>query len=146
MSGPPPLIDHLGWDLTRVARAWAARYHALWAEAGFDWADQARGALIPHIGRHGASQAEIARRAGLTRQAVQRHITALEADGIVRRLPDPEDARNRIVVFSAEGYAALAAGDRIKKTLEAEIDASLGPRKARELRALLEQVRTQLED
>ena len=29
MSGPPPLIDHLGWDLTRVARAWAARYHAL---------------------------------------------------------------------------------------------------------------------
>lgn len=32
-----PLIDHIGWDLTRAAQAWKARFTAKMVEAGFPW-------------------------------------------------------------------------------------------------------------
>jgi DNA-binding MarR family transcriptional regulator len=120
----PP--DHLGWLLHRASAAWKRRFAARMVEAGHPWYAEARGALLRHLGPQPVSQAEIAARAGLTKQAVQQHLDALAADGIVERIPDPDDARRRRVRLTRAGLAALAAGDRIKARLDAEDAARLG--------------------
>ncbi|MEU8226870.1 MarR family transcriptional regulator [Kribbella sp. NPDC048915] len=52
---------------------------------------------------------EIAAKLGVDASVVSRQLTALEADGLVSRRPDPADARVGLVSLSAEGKAQLEA-------------------------------------
>jgi DNA-binding MarR family transcriptional regulator len=52
---------------------------------------------------------EIAARLGVDASVVSRQLTALEADGLVSRRPDPADARVGLVSLSARGKAQLEA-------------------------------------
>lgn len=131
----PP--DHVGWLLHRASAAWKRRFVARMVAAGYPWYAEARGALLQHLGPQPVSQAEIAARSGLTKQAVQQHLDALAADGIVARLPDPDDARRRRVRLTPAGLAALAAGDRIKAVIEAQDVARLGQARHAALRTAL---------
>ena len=134
MSGPP---DHIGLELVRAAEAWEQAFNAAMVAAGYPLFAEARGRLIRYIGRDGVGQAELAARAGLTKQAVQLHLVALERDGVLTRAPVAGDRRARRVIFTDRGRAMLAAGDRIKAELESGIIARIGAARFADLRAVL---------
>lgn len=88
----------------------------------------AHAALFPHIDLDGTRITEIARRAGVTKQAVGQLVDDLEAMGAVERVADPTDGRARLVRFARgpDGEHAILAGLRVLATLEGELAAELG--------------------
>src|SRR4051812_47364638 len=121
----PDLIDHLGWRLWRAARVWKAEFDTRMAAAGFAWFTEARSGLLAHVGPSGVRQADLVRRMGLTKQAVQQIVDELAAEGIVERRPDPGDARGRIVALTAAGFSAAHAANAVKRAIDADQRARL---------------------
>ena len=140
----PP--DHIGWDLVRAARTWETAFTFRMVAAGHTWFGEARGRLLQYIPRTGIAQSTIVSRAKLTKQAVQQHLEALEKDGILRREPMPADQRQRRVVPTETGLAAMDDADQIKQQIEAELGVLLGDAPLRILRQLLSDVATYSQD
>lgn len=124
----PLLPEHVGVDLWRAATAWRDRFHAEMVERGHTWMGDARGSIATHLDPDGLSQAELVRRMGVSKQAVQQLVDALEAEGIVRREADPNDGRGRRVVYTERGVASLRDGVKVKRAIEAEYKKRLGVR------------------
>lgn len=122
----PDLIDHIGWDLWNATQAWKHRFTQEMVERGFPWYGEARGGLIHLIGARGIAQADLAAKARMTKQAVQQHLDDLVIDGVVERIPDPSDARRKIVHYTQAGIHALREANNVKRAIEADYRATLG--------------------
>ena len=120
------LPDHIGWRLWQASRAWQAEFSAAMRTAGHRWFSEARAGLIGHIPRRGLRQSQLIQRAGISKQAVQQLVDGLEEEGVLQRLPDPDDRRGKIVSFTDKGLAALSDGDRIKLDIERDYRHRLG--------------------
>jgi DNA-binding MarR family transcriptional regulator len=83
-----------------------------------------------HITRHlelqGTRLTELAQRAGMSKQAMGDLVDQCEAWGLVRREPDPRDARARIVRFTPSGLAWLQAFKEAVAQAEREFRAEVG--------------------
>ncbi|MEO1312564.1 MAG: MarR family winged helix-turn-helix transcriptional regulator [Pseudomonadota bacterium] len=130
-----PLIDHIGWDLWRLTGHWKARYSAAMVAAGFHWYADARGNLMPLIGRDGVAQNDLVARAGMTKQAVQQHLDSLTRDGVITRVSDPGDARRKRIMFTAKGLASLDAANAIKAEIEDHYASLIGVERLKALQA-----------
>ncbi len=119
-------IDHIGWRLWDAAAVWKEKFAAEMVAAGHDWYQEARSSVVPYVGLKGTKQADIVARMGLSKQAVQQLIVDLEQSGILRRDPDPDDGRGKIVRFTEKGMAAQRDSQKAKLKVEAEIKATLG--------------------
>lgn len=88
------------------------------------------GAAHIHITRHlpeaGARLTDLARHAGMTKQAMGALVSQCEAWGMVTRENDPTDARARRVAFTATGLAWLAAYQAAVAHTEDELRAAVG--------------------
>jgi DNA-binding MarR family transcriptional regulator len=116
-NGPP---DHIGWTLWRAAQVWRGEFTAAMVAEGHAWFGQARGNLMMHIcPDNGIRQGDLVARVKMSKQAVQQFVDELVADGILRRLPDGEDARARRLSLTEAGHAAMRDADRIKAEIEA---------------------------
>ena len=93
-------------------------------------------ALLPHIDLDGTRVTEIARRLGVTKQAVAPLVDELVAWGVLEKVADPADARARRVRF-AGGGAALLPGLDVLQAFEQELAGTLGEAWPAELRDLL---------
>jgi DNA-binding MarR family transcriptional regulator len=82
--------------------------------------------LLPYIDLDGTRITEIARRMGVTKQAVNQAVGELEAMRMVRRTQDPTDGRAKLVRFTARGKRALLDGLRVLGEIESELAHSLG--------------------
>ncbi len=82
--------------------------------------------LFPHIDLTGTRQTELARRLGVSKQAVGVLVDELVAMGALERLPDPADGRARLVRF-ADGPDTLLHGLQVLAGLERELAEELGP-------------------
>lgn len=142
-TGP---IDHIGWGLSRAARAWKRRFVRRMVVRGYPWYGEARGTLIQHIGRQGIAQAALPRRAGMTKQAVQQLLDELCADGVVERVADPDDARRKLVRFTRAGLDALRAADEVKRSIEGDIRAAIGAEELDSLKSTLARLAGMEED
>jgi DNA-binding MarR family transcriptional regulator len=78
---------------------------------------------------------ELARRMRVSQQAASKAAAELERLGYVERAPDPDDARVRRLALSERGRAAVAAGRTARAEVAAALEARLGPRRAKALRA-----------
>lgn len=94
-------------------------------------------ALLPHVDLDGTRITELAERVGVSKQAVSQLVDDLEAVGVLARVPDPDDARARRVVFTPLGRASLFDGLEVLRGLETELEASIGARRMGELRRAL---------
>ncbi|WP_246691445.1 MULTISPECIES: MarR family winged helix-turn-helix transcriptional regulator [unclassified Mesorhizobium] len=112
------LPDHIGWRLWQASRAWQAEFAAAMRAAGHGWFTEARAGLLGHIARDGIRQAALIDRSAISKQAVQQLLDGLEAEGVVQRLPDPQDGRGKLVGYTRKGLAALRDGDSIKLQIE----------------------------
>lgn len=83
---------------------------------------------------------DLARRMGLTKQAVGQIVDTLEQKGFVARRPDPADGRAKVIDYTQDGYALI---DRlIDATLAAErrIAQTIGRNDLAALKALLTRI------
>ena len=120
------LIEHVGWRLWQASQIWQNRFRRGMVDAGYPWFNEARATMVPYIGRAGSRQSDLAARSGLTKQAVQQLIDALVRDGVVERSPDPDDARGRLVYFTAAGMQLLADANVVKQRIEQEFNSAIG--------------------
>src|SRR5213593_4367911 len=135
-----------GVDDTPLARLLLEAHRALGgelleglAERGYDDVRPGHAALFMTIDRRsGTRLTELARRAHMTKQGMMLLVDDLEERGYVRRVPDPEDGRAKIVRLTAKGRNYVAEARRAMAAVESRARRLLGDRRFESLRSSLE--------
>ena len=83
-------------------------------------------ALLPHLDLEGTRLVDLARRVGVSKQAVGQLVDELQELGVVERVPDPADGRARRVRFTRSGFRALLHGLGVLDGLERELARAMG--------------------
>jgi DNA-binding MarR family transcriptional regulator len=121
-----------------LAATGGPRLQAAFAAAGLDGIRPAQAvALVPLTGG-GLHASDLADRLGVSRQAVAQAISALERHSYVTRVPNPADARTRIIELTPRGRQALRVMRSNATSLEKRWEQVLGQRRLDELRKTLE--------
>jgi DNA-binding MarR family transcriptional regulator len=94
-------------------------------------------ALFPHLSSEGVRGAELAKKLGVTKQAVSQLLTELEEWGVVEQVPDPQDGRAKLVRFTAKGQRGLVQGLTVLRELEQELADKIGKRRMHDLHTAL---------
>src|SRR5680860_241420 len=120
---------------------------------GFQIVDGVVGAGFPQKPKHSAVFAQIdpkgsrltdlAHRANITPQAMGALVDELEDLGYVIRQPHPNDRRAKLIVLTANGRAAVEAGQQTIVGLENRITEILGAEEHETLRRLLTKLLTE---
>ena len=100
--------------------------------------NQAR--VFQRIDARGSRLSQLAEASQLPKQTVGSIVDQLEKAGYVRRVPDPDDARARLVVVAERGREAVALGAPVLEEVEANWRAHLGEARYRTLRTILEEL------
>lgn len=108
--------------------------------AGYTGIRPSHGCIFRHLDVEGSKLSELADLSGMSKQAFGEHVANVEALGYVKRVPDPEDGRAKLIVPTARGREALLLGRQIFADLEREWAAALGEDRISELRETLEQI------
>src|SRR3954454_8092134 len=116
-------------DMVRAARA-----HG-WPEAKF-----AHNAVFGTLGLEGARTADLAVRAGITRQSMGEIVRELVELGIVEMTPDPTDRRAKLVTYTELGRSEVAQGWDHIVDLEERMVVELGEDGYEQLRTGLEKI------
>lgn len=122
-------------------RATEARVLAALAAAGFDDLTSAQGRVFARISPDGTRVTDLAEQARITKQTAGFLVEQLERAGYVRRVPDPDDARARLVQIAERGHAAVAVARATEASVEAEWTRHLGRTSASQLRRALTRLR-----
>lgn len=94
-------------------------------------------AVFAQLGPEGARLTDLAKRAGMTPQAMGELVDELEQLDYVRREPDPVDRRAKLVRLTPLGMKVLDAGQKVIVGIEADITERIGADGHAELRRLL---------
>jgi len=86
----------------------------------------AHGFLFAILGDQGDRAANLASRAGITRQSMGEVIRDLVDIGILEMVPDPDDGRAKIVRYTPDGKRFASEGYRHLIELEARFEAEFG--------------------
>jgi DNA-binding MarR family transcriptional regulator len=108
---------------------------------GFDDLTIAQGRIAARIGEGGSRITELAEQAQITKQTAGFLVNQLEKAGYVERVPDPSDARARLVRLAPRGHQAQACAREMERVVEAEWAARLGPRRMQAMREALADLR-----
>jgi DNA-binding MarR family transcriptional regulator len=104
-------------------------------ERGYPDAKAGHAAVFMNIDRRsGTRLTDLARRAGITKQGMMLVVDDLEQRGYVRRVPDADDARAKVVRLTARGRRYVAEARRAMAALEARVRRELGERRYEALR------------
>ena len=119
-----------GWALSEeVQRRLAADGHA-----DLRFAD---GFVFQHLIADPLPVTALAQRLAVTQQAASKTVADLERRGYVARMPDPSDARARLVVLTPQAQDAIEAARRHRAAVADELAERLGPRRVDAARRLL---------
>ncbi|AIY16431.1 MarR family transcriptional regulator [Pimelobacter simplex] len=102
----------------RVAEAVAA--------AGYDDLTPAMARVAARLGEDGSRVTDLAAQARITKQSASVLVDQLERAAYVVRVPDPGDARARLVVLAPRGRAVQRVARREEAAIEREWAAHLG--------------------
>lgn len=91
-----------------------------------DAAMQARGRLLPYIDIDGTRSIDLARRIGVTKQAVARMVKDLEDEGLLYRDADEADGRASLVRFTEAGLQYLTLMHKCILEIEHEYERLVG--------------------
>lgn len=86
----------------------------------------AQTALFPHVNLEGTRLTDLAAKLGVTKQAAGQLVDELVALGQLERIPDPLDARAKLIRFSKRGKAGMLEGLAILQEIEAELAGVIG--------------------
>jgi DNA-binding MarR family transcriptional regulator len=132
MSVPRLLLDAL--------RSVEAQFGPALEDRGASELTPSQARALLHVDRTGTRLTELARRAGVTKQAMMQLVDDLQGLGCVRRTPDPQDGRAKVVRLTAKGLRQRARARKALQMVEGRIRRRLGPRKYAALRGILEEL------
>ena len=96
--------DNLGWLLAKALQRWNEQLEAAFRSAGFAEVRPSYGSvLVPLFEEDGLRMGELARRSGLSKQAMTSLVRSVEGAGLVARTRDPEDGRAYRISLTARG-------------------------------------------
>ena len=127
-------------------RAMERQVFATLRDAGYDDFTIAQARVFQRIAAEGSRLTVLAEQAQITKQSAGFLVDALEKAGYVERVPDPADARARLVVVSPRGSALVARSAEVVAQIEAEWEVHLGTRGWHDLRRLLSRLREITDD
>jgi DNA-binding MarR family transcriptional regulator len=130
-------------DLARLLleahRALAEEWVASMAERGYPGARSAHAVVALTIDRRaGTRLTDLAERARMTKQGMMLLVDDLESRGLVRRVPDTEDSRAKIVRLTTRGRTYVAEARRALQAVEGRARRGLGDRRYQQVRDSLE--------
>jgi DNA-binding MarR family transcriptional regulator len=123
------LVDAQRW-LTAAERANSGRSTGL---------ARSHSLVFAHLDADGTRPAEIARRAGISRQAVGQTVAQMKSQGLVKLAPDPTNRRARLVQPTANGRKALERTGSGSSAAEKVLSRRIGAARVKSLREALEQ-------
>jgi DNA-binding MarR family transcriptional regulator len=116
--------------LTAAERSSAGRGNSL---------NRAYALVFMHLDAGGTRPAEIARRAGISRQAVGQTVAQMHDQGLIKLAPDPANRRARLVQPTAKGRRALERAGGGAAAAEKALARRIGAARVKSLREALEQ-------
>ena len=137
----PSLELNLGLLCYIPYRAMETRVMQAVRTAGFEDITIAQARLFARIGPEGTRITDLAEQAQVTKQTAGFLVDQLERGGYVRRIPDPADARARLVCIAPRGQAAVGVAREAEAEVEAEWSQHLGKHRTTQLRRALTQLR-----
>jgi DNA-binding MarR family transcriptional regulator len=138
MNTPEPMIGallHAAWAAAR------ARISAGLLDAGFTDLLPAHLMVLQYPGPEGEHPSTLARRASMSKQAMNKLLSSLEQLGYIERLQDDRDGRARIVRVTGRGALAITTIRGIVAELERDWAVALGGARFAELKSTLEILR-----
>jgi len=111
-------------------------------DAGYDQLTLAQARVFQRIAPGGSRLTDLAEQAQITKQSAAGLIDELELMRFVRRVPDPNDRRARLIQLDRRGREAVKVAQATHDEIQAEWRAHIGIRRFRELRDTLERLRT----
>lgn len=88
----------------------------------------------------GTRPTTLARRAGMSPQAMSELVGYLEQRDYVRRVPDPTDGRGRVVVYADRGTHAAEIATSFFADMEARWGALVGPDRLQDVKSALTEI------
>ncbi|HWJ11206.1 MAG TPA: MarR family transcriptional regulator [Nocardioides sp.] len=132
MAGPHPgLLMFIG------ARYVEQRVSDAVVAAGHDDMTPAMARVAARLSEEGIRVTELAEQARITKQSASVLVEQLERGGYVERVPDPTDARARLVVIAPRGWAVQQVARREERAIEREWERHLGAERMAALRDAL---------
>jgi MarR family transcriptional regulator, organic hydroperoxide resistance regulator len=112
--------DNLGWLLAKASQRWNERLELGFREAGHAEVRASFGSvLVPLFEQDGLRMGELARRSGLSKQAMTTLVRSVEAAGLVVRERDLADGRAYRVSLSGRGHELRPVAERVLGVLHA---------------------------
>jgi DNA-binding MarR family transcriptional regulator len=122
-------------------RAMEFRVFQALAAAGYDDFTPAQARVFQRIAPDGSRLTDLAEQASITKQSAGFLIDQLQRAGYVERVPDPTDARARLIRITTRGRETLPLAAAIVAEVEAEWSEHLGERRMDQFRATLARLR-----
>jgi DNA-binding MarR family transcriptional regulator len=129
--------EHLGWLLGRADLLFAEGVTRAMHERGFAGIRLVHIALIRNVDENGTRISEIARRAGMTKQATGQLVAEFVELGYIRLIPDPDDGRAKVARYTAKGKRLLVAIVASIEQTEDAVSEKIGPTQLAALKAAL---------
>ncbi|SPM33585.1 DNA-binding transcriptional regulator, MarR family [Mycobacterium rhizamassiliense] len=123
-----------------VAASGAPQLRAAFAAAGLDGIRPAQAVALVPLAAGALHASALADRLRVTRQAVAQAVAALERHGYVTRVPDPADARVRLIELTPRGREVLRVMRANALDLEKRWQRVLGKERLAEFRETLVQL------
>ena len=105
--------------------------------AGFDQVSRTQSMIMANLADGITRPSELARRIGISRQAVQQLLVDMEKRKLVKLVQDPDDARAKIVRYNHQGMEIGLIAINALARIDAEIEKRLGRKALQELRRIL---------
>lgn len=96
--------------------------------------------VLPHVGFEGTRLTDLAAKLGVSKQAAGQLVDELVEFGHLERVPDPTDARAKVIRYSKKGKAGILEGLAILKELEGELTEIVGASAMRTMHEALAKV------
>ena len=135
--------SNIGRLMNEAVRLFESRVIDLMRAKGFGDLGAAHVNLTRHLDENGSRLTELAERAAMTKQSMRELVEQVERAGLVKREPDPNDGRAKIIVFTPAGRRWLEAFGESVATAEGEMADVIGVARLREARDVLRQYLSQ---
>ena len=136
---------NLGWLLLQISDDFFGFVGPQLAARGHTRMKTQHATVLTLLPLEGARITELARAAGITKQAMALTVDDLETFGYLERVPDPEDGRAKIVRLSAAGLSMLRDAQEAVGGAWKRYAAMIGERELRSLRKGLDDLLEHIE-
>jgi DNA-binding MarR family transcriptional regulator len=123
-----------------VEEALFAEFHEDLVETGYSDIRPTHGCVFRFIREEPLRLTELASLAGMTKQSIGEVIDNLVQLGYVKRVPDPQDRRAKLICLTERGEEAQQTARRLFTELEQRWAKRYGPDRIAQLRDLLEEI------